>query len=177
MTDEPTDQLLNSLGCRRRDEVTRRLEAALKSSQLNGTSYQEAGKRVFVKPLNGESITFFHTDSPSFKTPLNAVDQRISDVFVFVDRSSSNAGLFIELSSGDESHCIDQLQTVISKFRNAASESGWRNFSKAAYIVSSQSAPAGWAKTQKRATSRLAGLKPELISGRRVDLRIYIPPN
>lgn len=153
---DSTDQLLNLLGMNRDDERVQRLASALNGAlKANKTSHREGGITVSLDRRDGEHVAFYQTDSDGFRAPLELQGARVSDLLVFVSASDLGSLLFVEITSGDFSRCIEQLTTAVRCIFNVSKKESWIRLSRRlAVVVSSSTAPRSLAQNAKELQRR-----------------------
>lgn len=155
-TGASTERLLDLLGMNRDDERVQRLASALNGAlKANKTSHREGGITVSLDRRDGEHVAFYQTDSDGFRAALELQDARVSDLLVFISASDLGSLIFVEITSGDFSRCIEQLTTAVQCVFDVSKKESWKRLShRLAVVVSSSSAPRGLAQNSKELQRR-----------------------
>lgn len=157
-TGDSTEKLLDLLGMNRDDERVQRLAAALNGAlKANKTSHREGGITVSLDRRDGELVAFYQTDSDGFRAALELQAARVSDLLVFISASDLGSLLFVEITSGDFSRCIEQLTTAVQCVFDVSKKESWQGLSRRlAVVVSSSTAPRSSAQNAKELQRRYA---------------------
>lgn len=147
------------------------------------TSYEEAGKRVHVQPVSGETFLFFKTDEGEFRAffGLDKPGDKASDVMTLYICKEEGAHriFFFELKGADYDHAVEQLEQLISAVKTKLSpllgDALFKDGEPIAVIVSDRGAPKD-AKFKERSEKffKRTKVRLETASKGSVDLRSYL---
>lgn len=76
------------------------------------TSCQENKSRVSLQTESGETILFFRTDSPEFRSSINATNEKVCDVLILYAKQDTRVICFCELKRGSQIN--DAKEQIIS---------------------------------------------------------------